>query len=313
MSRRRSASIVGAVSVAAFLRAALVHDDRWIHVPPGLDFHDQIWAPVRGLLAGFDPYTLTGGYARQFDAPLPAAPHAPSTLVLAAPLALLPPHVARLSWVALSIVGVWVATFMLTRRAWAALSVGALTLLLPPGELMLALGQLTVLPLLGLAMLLRYPGRLPGVIGVLLLAAVPQTGIPLCIVLAFTRLRPTIMRGAVATVALSIPVVIAAVGAERGVAPFARHLRGALRRTGPTSFRVDMSQNHMLVAILLFLAVLAGLCFAVHRWGPAPWLVVITATVATFTIYHQRYDIALLVGVVAVLAASGTPRSAQDN
>lgn len=321
----------GWVLVAASAATAVLV--AWFRIPsradPGMDFRLMIWAPMRGLLSGYDVYNPGAvDYLLRYGVKRAETPHSPSLLVIFGWTAAFSEQVGWLVMVGLSGMALALCVLLLLPSAsgrWVGLGVLLVVVsvvLSWPARTAYYLGQLTPITALGAVVAVRWRGPLAGAVAVLLMALSPQTAVPMTLLLFAAGRRRGLIVGWVVTLLLSLPVLlVASVNAGGGYAL----LRGASR-----AFRDLVNQNRIdlpflfglrgasaVLAGFLFLVVLAGL---LHRfggtrslsWQRRSFLVFSAATPATvLSIYHQPYDIALIVlaNVALLGVAIGMQRS----
>jgi hypothetical protein len=192
----------------------------------GIDFTSAVWAPVRGTVAGFNPYrTGDAGYLDATGQAVSASLHAPSLLLTASPLATLDAHAAAVVWAAATAAMLWAAAWILMRpndirSATATVTLGLALTLAGPGDYLLRLGQVTGLVILGFAMLVRWPRSWAGAVGVALMLVSPQIGVPMSILAMGAHQSRTVWRGWALTAVLSLPVMITATVAAGGLGQF---------------------------------------------------------------------------------------------
>jgi hypothetical protein len=186
--------------------------------------------------------------------------------------------------------------------------VGALGLLIlfgGFGEFLLNLGDVTAFALLGTALAMRYPGRSAGVIGVVLMSFVPQTGVPLCVLMARGR-RRTLSLGWLSALALSIPPLSIALAAE-GPSRLVASLHATVGSVVNNPNRIDaigVILGHEQIVTSTCLALLALACWRLRLCispGDIGRLALAVAVV-TLVFYHQPYDI-VAVGAIGAAAA----------
>lgn len=267
MTPRRAVLLAAAATISLYVA--------WITWAPspqisqGHDFGSAVWGPVRGLLAGFNPYQPgDAGYLEATGQAVFGSLHAPSLLLAGSPFALLEEGTAAVVWAAASAVMMWAAAWILmrpvdARSATATITLGLVLTLSGPGDFMLRLGQVTGPVVLGLALLVRWPHRWAGAVGVALTLVSPQVGIPLSILAVGARQGRAVARGWLLTLALSVPVIVAAAAAAGGVGGFVESIRANLAWTAGdvnATNRIDVAGvwGGGLVVTLVALGVVAG-------------------------------------------------------
>ncbi len=164
----------------------------------GHDFVNNIWAPIHGLLIGYNPYDPADiQYMLRYHVPTEAGLYLPAALLLHAPLAFLSQsHNADVVAV-LDVVLMWVGVLLLIpprtpRGCLVAGSAGVFLVLSAPAQDTIFLGQLSAEAFAGLALMVASLRQdisakwLPAV-GVTLVALKPQYAIPIFIALALLR------------------------------------------------------------------------------------------------------------------------------
>jgi hypothetical protein len=228
-------AVVGMTTAVQALRARAAFDDPQPIVTPGLDFHTLVWAPVRGVLAGFNPYQTPADpeYLARFGPALPSSPRPPSLLLLEAPLALPTSPVGFVGSVVLHCLLLWAGMVLLsrarTRHELLLLAVlGSAVVLSGPADMMLGLGQVSAWAVLGVGLMLRYPHGWWGGVGLSLVLVVPQFGLGLSVLLLALGQLGLVARGWAVMIVLSLPAlvpsVLAAGGADEFVASALRNI-----------------------------------------------------------------------------------------
>jgi hypothetical protein len=157
----------------------------------GMDFRTTAYFPAHALLHGINPYD-PAAYLPRYPGTNPFPPFAPLTLLLYAPLALLPLPIARGVWFALTVALTLVLAWWVLRRARAsrevATVVGVATLVLVshPGETNLVQGTQTMPLVLGSYAALVGARTRPmlAAVGVAVATCKPQFGVPIAVLLA---------------------------------------------------------------------------------------------------------------------------------
>jgi hypothetical protein len=274
---------------------------------PSIDLWSAVWAPVRGLLSGYDVYRDHGAYLQAFHVPYGASAHPPFVLLVLSPLSALPLPQAWALFMLVTIACIWAALWLLaapaTRRGQLVVAgAGVVLVCTGVGEFLLQVGQLTGIALLGLALAVRYPTGRRGVLGVLLLTVVPQTAVPMSILLARGRGR-VLVRGWALAALLSVPPLVL-VGINAGsVGAVAHSVVSTLRRPGQAApSRVDvvglLFGHDLLLAMLLLVTLTVVVVvrqIAIGSDDREKLLVAVTAT--TLLWYHRPYDL-IIPGVV---------------
>ncbi|MGV1037312.1 MAG: glycosyltransferase 87 family protein [Candidatus Nanopelagicales bacterium] len=230
--------LVLCIAVLVSVGTQLVLSARALSMPgpvaPSVDYKMVVWNPVRGLLAGFNPYDpMASEYFSQFGNGTTGL-HPPSLWLVTSPLIIAPPDVSYLMFVVVSVLAMWGAALLLippvNRRAliWAVVTGFGLVLSGPAGE-MLLLGQVVPFVVLGLALVLRCRGSWAGAVGIAALMVNPQFGLGFCLLLWPLGFRKDVVRGLALTAVLSIPVAILAIANAGGPVDFMHSIGRELR------------------------------------------------------------------------------------
>src|SRR3954452_16973655 len=120
-----------------------------------LDFNWVVWAPVRGVLRGYNVYDDHSGYVRAFHVGGAATAHTPSSLTVLSPLAAPPLPSAWLLFLIATSACIWASLWLLAAPASKRdyLMLGLFGTLLTAGgfgEFLMELGDPTGIALLGL-------------------------------------------------------------------------------------------------------------------------------------------------------------------
>jgi hypothetical protein len=290
----------------------------------GLDFSNNTWRAVRGLLSGANIYGPTHSFIPGIGYAWPASQHVPGSLLWQAPFAALPLPAAFFAFTSMSILAIWTAVFVLTRPrdAWDVFLTtccGGFAICAGGGPMTLLLGQPTGFALLGLAILVRARRPWLAGLGFMLAATTLQTGLPLALALLLLGNWRVVWRGTVLAAACSLPPVsleIANTGASTFVNSFVTEASAHL---GLLSNRIDFGALlHRLGVESLDARVAASLVLAATAftfltrlpphlrridYPPVLCLVIAFTLLAT---YHQPYDMLLVGGaVVPVILVNG--------
>jgi len=276
-----------------------------------MDFKSVVWAPLRGLAAGYNVYDVHSRYIHVFHVGGAATAHTPATLTLLAPLGFLPLRAAWLALVAITISCVWGALWILARpqsmRDHAIVgTLGLLVIFGGFGEFLLNLGDVTGLTLLGVALFMAFPRHRLGIAGVVLMTFVPQTGLPLSLLMARGRLR-TLGLGWLVAIGLSIPPLAIALAAE-GPGRLVRSLFATVGSVVSKPNRIDavgvmLGHESLVTALVLVTFVLLTWRFGLRISKEDVAGLTIAVVVVTLLLYHQPYDLVLVGAVVAAAAA----------
>ena len=316
----------------------------------GHDFVHNVWAPIRGLLVGYNPYDPTEvAYFQHYRVPVMAGLYVPAALALHAPLALLSPARCADVIALLNASLLWLAVLLLipprsARHCLVAGVAGTLLVASSAAQDTIFLGQLSGWALAGLALLVATLGRRPSAIwlpalGATLVALKPQSAIPTLVALGALGYWRVLGRTALILGLASVPGAVLFIRAAGSPASILRTVGDNLALVSrlppvdlanPTNLRIDalgiVSQLHgpaltglgwLAVAFavttgLLILALRAGR----HRAPEAlsdPYVVALVALYLVVSLYHLMYDQLLLyVGPLAAFAAIAEGRAAND-
>jgi hypothetical protein len=336
-------SSAGAVAVAAFLVVVTVLTYRVVanlNVPgaPKLprmgmqDFRDAVYFPVRAFLDGRDPYDAPA-LLRAYPSGAPLAPYLPMTLVLHAPLGLLPFETAEAVYYVLLLGAILAVAYVSLRVCDVAptvarvFGVGAAILASRPGHWSVVLGQCTPLAVLGtcIALWAGRERRLAAGLGLALAAFKPTFGAPLAVLLLARGEGPAVAIGGAIVLVISAGATAVLAAAAGGVGPFVTSIGtsyGAFSAEssvdpGASWSRIDVGAlaGRLLgwspaVGVVLGLGVLAVGALGVARLArmETRGACRLSASLACLTIvgciYHQGYDLVLL-AIPAIALASG--------
>ncbi len=285
-------------------------------VETGLDFANNTWRAVRGLLAGTDIYAPTHAVIPGIGPGWPVSPHVPGSLLWQAPFAALPLRAAVFSYAFASILAIWAAVFLITRpRQPAAVLLtaccGGFAICTGAGTGTLLLGQPTGFMLLGLAMVVRIRRPWLAGLGLALAASTIQTGLPLALALVLLGAWPVVWRGITLLLASSLPPILLGI-ASQGLRGFVRtFVTGGVSHLGRPDNRIDLGAllqrlgvasaavviGAGLLAAALALAFLARLPAHLRQIDHPPVLFLVIAFTLLCT-YHEAYDMLLVSGAV---------------
>lgn len=305
----------------------------------GNDFVVAIWAPMRALIHGVDPFSgqhmIDGIDARHVAAPL----YAPLLYVVHLPALVASQATARTASGFLAVVLLWIAVTLLltptTPAGWLGVAlIGSITLSTMAMHNVIDLGQFTTWQLFGLALAIfatRTQRPWIAAVGIALAALKIQLALPLAVGLVLVGHRRLVARAAVVLAIGSVPGAIAAVVAAGGPIDLARSLADNYRIynklpfndvASPASTRIDAlavlsrlsgpALGGLLWSLLLFVlaAALAAVALEPVRRGVVArpledarvwWIVLALAIVP---LYHQPYDPLFAVVPIALLCRS---------
>jgi hypothetical protein len=200
--------LLGVALVASSALAVRSHD--------GHDYVNNVWAPLRGLLAGQNPYDPTNGaYFVRFRVPVVAGLYVPSALLLHAPLVLLDRARSADVMMVLDAALVWAGVLLLIRprnslAIVATALVGSVIVASAPAQDTIMLAQLSAWAFAGLALLVHCARRNPAAVwlpavAVAMVALKPQSAIPIFVALAILRCWRVLVRAAGIVVVTSLP------------------------------------------------------------------------------------------------------------
>src|SRR5439155_12171547 len=138
---KRARLLLFAFAVAASALAIRYYD--------GHDFVNNIWAPIHGLLAGYNPYEPANlQYLLRYQVPVEAGLYLPTALMLHAPLALLSRSHSADVMAVLDVAFIWCGVLLLIRPRTARGCLvagigGGLLVLSAPAQDTIFLGQLS--------------------------------------------------------------------------------------------------------------------------------------------------------------------------
>lgn len=290
------AAAVAATTLLQWARARAAIGDSDPLVTPGLDFHMLVWAPVRGLLLGFNPYANPPepGYLQQLGPAGASPPRPPALLLLEGWLAAPAPLVGYLGSVVLNCLLLWAGLLLLarprtSRQLLVAAAVGSAVLLAGPTDMVLGLGQVTPWAVLGLGLMLRAPQRWTGAFGLSLVLFLPQVGVPLSVMLLALGLWRLVVRGWLVSALLSLPAVALLVASSTGPIEL---LRSSLATTSGLAAPVNAANR----------VDLGGLLTAQGALSLLPGALVLLVCVVLLHRYRPPLDVTLLLGLTSAIA-----------
>jgi len=273
----------------------------------GADFRIGVWAPVRGLLAGYNPYAADPAYLQQYGVAFPASFHPPWLLLVLAPAALLPFPAGLALVVVLSVAASWTAAVLVVppadrRDLVGCVALGLLLTLTWPGTSDARLGQVAWLAVLGLALVMRSRRGWHGTAGVALITVHPTFAVPFSLLVAAAGRTRAVLRGWALCIALSVPVLLLATHAAGGVGPLLDAVLAGLRdpEAHGLANRVDLvgrlAGGSLAWTVIALLATVT-IAVVAHRrrveYGPLVLLWAVAWSLVLF--YAQPYDLGLLV------------------
>lgn len=303
---------------------------RWLEEPdpyvtPGLDFHLVIWGPVRGLLAGLNPYARPAdpGYLAETNAIGPSSPRPPSILLLEGLLALPPLEAGYLLSVVVNCLLLWAGLLLMVRPATLRITLlvallGSAVVLGGHADFLLGLGQTTPWAVLGMGLILRSPAGVLGGFGLSLVLTTPHTGVVFSLMLLALGMWRLVAWGWGLMALLSLPGTLLAVRAAGDPIELIESFgRGISALAGSTNAGNRSDLGGLLVdsgglAIILPAAVIVAYLVLLRLYRPMLDEVVLLSMVSVIalSVYHMPYHVPLLlvVGVAAALAP-GSPRT----
>jgi hypothetical protein len=297
----------------------------------GHDFVNNVWAPIHGLLAGYNPYnTANIQYHLRYHVPVVAGLYLPTALLVHAPLALLSPSHAADTMAALDAGLIWLGVLLLilprtSRGCLVAGIAGSLLVVSAPAQDTIFLGQLSAEAFAGLALLvasLRHEASaqwLPA-IGVTLVALKPQSAIPIFVAMAVLHCWNILARAAAILAVTSLPGALLFIHAAEGPSTIIRTVSGNLYHlsrlppndlTNPSNIRIDALGvlSHLggpvltglgwmivslAVATMLLVLVLRAVGARRSRSLADPFVVTVVALYVVAALVHLSYDQLLL-------------------
>lgn len=305
----------------------------------GHDFVNNIWAPIHGLLAGYNPYdTADIEYHLRYHVPVVAGLYLPAALLLHAPLALLSESHSADAMAALDAALIWLGVMLLipprtSRRCLIAGIAGVFVVISAPAQDTIFLGQLSGAAFAGLALLVASLRRDPSAkwlpaLGVTLVALKPQSAIPILLALAVLQCWSILARVAAILAATSVPGAVLFIQAAGGTSAVIRTVSSNLNHlsrlppndlTNPSNIRIDalgiLSHVHgpvlagmgwMMINLVVATALLVLALRVVRARGPGsladPYVVTAVALYVVVALVHLSYDQLLLyLGPLAAL------------
>jgi glycosyl transferase family 87 len=300
-----------------------------------IDFEIAVYYPARAFLDGVNPYDQHT-YLARYPAQAPFPPFLPVTLLLHAPLGLLPPEQSGLLYMCLSLVLVFACVRLALAYAErpagpiTVMTMAALVLLSRPGRLGLRLGQLSFEPIFGTYLALYFARRQPWLAGFgLFLASIkPTFGVPLGVLMLVRRQYRPVAIACALSVSLNLLVLLALTHHSGGLAAFRDHVaatvdasrQGIIETRNPamTSLRVDAASllgrlrgdplpaaaQALVGAGVLTVAAAAMWLRGARGDEDADILAGLICVAILLSGYHQAYDLSLLILPAVVLTRS---------
>lgn len=288
-----------------------------------VDFRAAIYYPARAFLEGLNPYDASVYLTHFPDASAVHFIFPPIALLVFIPFALSSAKVGSLLFVVFSL-GLVILLVVLSLRmtnirvsAPAVLLVSGIVILSRTGQQHLLLGQVSLLPILGVYLCLWFASKSPLVAGLALTLALikPQFGLPAAALLLAGRAYGSLLvGGCVALIANAVPLVLA-VRHSGGVASFLQGIRSlpgsfvtenkeildfALVRLDIPTLVDELTALGFFPALMLALLVLAPALWIVRRdgleWSGRDGALRLTVVMSTLllAVYHPTYDALLL-------------------
>ena len=296
---------------------------RWAYAA----YRDATYYPVIALLDGKNPYDAEL-YMKTYPVGDVLPPYLPITLALHLPFGLADFQTSVVLYFLLTLLLTVILSAMILRIADLPLTVpwvfgiSSALLLTRPGQNNLLLGECTVPMAIGVYLLMcsRWRKSNLAILGFIMMAIKPTYGLPLGILLLARKDYRTILLGGIITAVLTLGITGVLVHHAGGVGPLVSSLVESYHAsenhpdsdpaTSPS--RIDAKgvigrilQTDPGVAVeLVLLAVLLGLgCLALRRFDTLPespgkdsLILGVVCLVTLTSIFHQPYDLLLLVG-----------------
>jgi hypothetical protein len=320
---KRSRLLLGVVMVATSAFAIRYYD--------GHDFVNNVWAPIHGLLVGYNPYDPTDfAYQLRYHVPVEAGLYLPTALLVHAPLALLSQSHSADVMAVLDVALIWLGVLLLipsrtSRGCLVAATAGALLVLSAPAQDTIFLGQLSAEAFAGLALLVASLRKdasakwLPAV-GVTLVALKPQSAVPIFVALAALQCWKLLARVGAILAATSLPGALLLVHAAGDPSTIIRTITGNLNHlshlppndlTNPGNIRIDAlgivshlggpaltglgwTAISLAVATGLLMLALHGISARGSRTLADPYVVTVVTLYIVVSLVHLSYDQLLL-------------------
>jgi len=305
----------------------------------GHDFVNNVWAPIHGLVTGYNPYDPADiEYHLRYQVPVVAGLYLPTALLVHAPLALLSKSHSADVMAALDVALIWLGVLLLipprtSRGCLVAGTAGVLLVVSAPAQDTIFLGQLSAESFAGLALVVASLRKdasakwLPG-LGVTLVALKPQSAIPIFIALAVLQCWKVLARAAAILAVTSLPGAVLFIHAAGGPAAIIGTVTRNLSHlsqlppnnlTNPGNIRIDALGilSHLggpaltgLGWTAINLAVATGLLVLALRAVPGrgsrtladPYVMTVVALFVVVSLVHLSYDQLLLyLGPLAAL------------
>jgi len=297
----------------------------------GHDFVNNVWAPIHGLLAGYNPYD-TGDieYHLRYRVPVVAGLYLPTALLVHAPLGFLSASRSADVMAVLNVALMWAGVLTLIqprtfRTCVVAALAGAVLVVSAPAQDTIYLGQLSGWAFAGFALLVSSLRNDPSAawvpaVGVTLVALKPQSAIPIFVALAVLQYWKALVRAAAILAVTSLPGAVMFIHTAGGPAAMMRTVSGNLNHlsqlppndlTNPGNIRVDALGilSHLggpalngLGWLVINLVVATGLLVLALRAVPGrasrtladPYVATVVTLYIVVSLVHLSYDQLLL-------------------
>ncbi len=331
---RMARLLLGVVVVATSAFAIRYYD--------GHDFVNNVWAPIHGLLAGYNPYDAADiEYHLRYQVPVVAGLYLPTALLMHAPLALLSPSRTADVIAVLNVALIWAGVLLLIpprtfRACLVAALAGATLVVSAPAQDTIYLGQLSGWAFAGFALLVSSLRRDPSTVwlpafGVTLVALKPQSAIPILIALAILRYWKVLARAVVILTVTSLPGGVLFIHVAGGPSAIIHTVTSNLNHlshvppndlTNPGNIRIDAlgilthlggpaltglgwTAINLAVATGLLVLALRAIARRSSRTLADPYVVIVVALYIVVSLIHLSYDqLQLYLGPLAALGVA---------
>jgi len=309
------------------------------------DFRDNFYYPSVALLDGRNPYDYADYRAHYpIDRPLP--PYSPISLLLYAPVALLPYRAAMAAGFLVNLGLLAILALLAVRGAgleddpadgpWRVLLVAALLVLSRPGHMTLYIGQCSALMAVACTTALVEGRRRPwlAALGLAAACAKPSYGGPLGVLMLFRGDTRAFLRGSGLAAVLGIVGGFGPMRAAGGIGPLLASVRDSMREVAkdvtfnePTSLirldpvslvgRVLGRPPGTLVNVAMALVILGAAGLLMRRLAargepePRPFSNSLACLAILLATYHQPYDALILALPATTLLLMPEPVSAR--